>query len=300
MYKRTSFSTCVFVIVGFAGAIVTFGQTSPIISVSDPRALAQAALQLEGLIGIAINYEDVPYIYAGDIQDVAESVMSPEQKAAHPVAHVWVPRNGQISLDLSKVPGFAEQSALSSAGTLGSARLIDALITQHVKQNLPGVYTSTSSNGAFYITPTQLRGALGSLTNASPALDAKVTLAYQERTAGETLDAILKQVSQSAGVQIALGRAPFNALATTRVSIGANDEAARSVISRLLLALASRTLADGSVASLMAYHLYYDPGMRYYMMNIHGVPQSQSNGVFVATPASTTPTGQANPYSQKK
>ena len=147
------------VVAGFAAVTASFAQTSSVITVNDPRPLAQAALQLEGLIGVAINYEDVPYAYAGDMQNVTSSVMSPEQQAAHPGAEIWVPRGGQISVDLSQVPGFAQQSAIASASVASGTPLIAALIAAQASQNLPGVYTSTSSNGAFYITPAQARNA---------------------------------------------------------------------------------------------------------------------------------------------
>jgi hypothetical protein len=273
MYTRTMCSLGVAVAAGLAAVVTSFGQTASVINVNDPRALAQAALQLEELIGIAINYEDVPYAYAGDMQNVADSVMSPEQRAAHPAAQIWVPRGGQITVDLSQVPGFAQQSALASASVMSGTPLIGALMAAQASQNLPGVYTSTSSNGAFYITPAEVRNASGSLTNVTPALDTKVTLAYQDRTAGETLEAILQQVSQGIGVQIGKGAVPFNLMISAHVALGANNEAASSVLGRMFLVLSSHTKPDGSAASQLAYHLYFDPVLKNYMLNVHGVPR---------------------------
>jgi hypothetical protein len=283
---------------GLAAVAVSFAQTSSVIPVNDPRPLAQAALQLEGLIGVAINYEDVPYAYAGDMQNVTSSVMSPEQQAAHPGAEIWVPRGGQISVDLSQVPGFAQQSAIASAGVTSGVPLIAALIAAQTSHNLPGVYTLTSSNGAFYITPAQARNASGSLTNVIPALDTKITLAYQDRTAGETLDAILQQVSQGIGVQIGLGRVPVMLMVSAHVAIGANNEAASSVLGRMFLMLSSQTKPDGSAASQLAYHLYYDPRFKY-MLNVHGL-WPQLTAAPPAAPAPAAPNGQPNPYSIKK
>ncbi len=298
MYRRTMCSLGVTIAAGLAAAASGFGQISPVINVNDPRALAQAALQLERLIGVAINYEDVPYAYAGDMQNVASSVMSPEQQAAHPGAQIWVPRGGQISVDLSQVPGFAQQSAITSASVTSGAPLIAALIAAQASQNLPGVYTSTSSNGAFYITPAQVLNASGSLTHVTPALDTKVTLAYQNRTAGETLDAILQQVSQSIGVPIGQGRVPVMLMVSAPVAIGANNEAASSVLGRMFLMLSSHTRPDGSAASQLAYHLYYDPRFKY-MLNVHGL-WPQLTAAPPATTAPAAPNAQPNPYAIKK
>ena len=297
MYNRTLLAPCVSLAV-FLTTGISYGQTPSIISVNDPRALAQAALQAEKATGIAINYEDVPYAYAGDIQDVAGAVMSPEQKAANPGAQIWVPRGGQITMDLSQVPGFAQPTALTSAGLQDTAVLVSGLIGVHARLNLPGVYQSSASNGALYITPTQVRSASGALVNASSPLDSKVTFPYQERTVGEIVDLILQQVSKTSGVQISVGEAPLNLILQTRTSLGASDEAARNVFGRMFFALASRPLADGARVSQLAYHLYFEPRLRYYLLNIHGVPQL--NTPVAAQGTQPVPNAQANPFAQKK
>jgi hypothetical protein len=254
---------------------------------------------LEGRVGIAINYEDVPYAYAGDISDVTDTVMTPAQKAAYPAGHILVPRGGEISVDLMQVPGFAQRSALSLR-TIGSAApLIEALIAAHSRKGFPGVYTSTSSNGAFYIIPTQVRDASGALTNIVSALDAKVNLPYQERTVGDTLDAVLQLASKVNGVEIGLGSAPFNLMLLTRVSMSAENETARSVLGRMFLTVASQTMPDGSAASLLAYHLYYEPRLKYWILNVHSVPTSQLGLAPGQSPHPVISGAGPNPYVKK-
>ncbi len=300
MHKRTISALRIAVVAALAVVSMSFGQTLSTITVSDPRALAQAALQLERHLGIAINYEDVPYAYGGDISDVAETVMTPAQKAAHPAAHILVPRGGQISVDLSHVPGVAQQPGHPPASVGNASPLVDTLIAEHARQGFPGVYRSTLSNGAFYITPMQVRDASGALINVLPALDTKVTLPLKDRTAAETLEAVLQQVSQGSGGKIGLGSAPLNLMLSAHVNMTAASETARSVLGRMFLTLASQTMPDGSVASGLAYHLYYDPGLKYYMLNVHKVPGPQSSVAPVqAQPAAATPSG-GNPYGKKK
>jgi hypothetical protein len=299
MHKRTINLLCPAFVAALTATVTCLGQTSPTVDVSDPRALAQAALQLERLIGVAINYEDVPYAYAGDISNVTASVMTPAQRAASPVAQIIVPRGGEISVDLMQVPGLAQPSALSLTTLVSAAPLIEALIAAHSAKGFPGVYTSTSSNGAFYIIPKQVRDVSGALTNVVPALDAKVNLPYQERTAADTLDAILQQASQVNGVEIGLGSAPFNVMLSTSVSMSAANETARSVLGRMLLTLASQTLPDGSAASLLAYHLYYEPRLRYWMLNVHNISSSQSGAVPAQQTQPVASGSGSNPYSKR-
>jgi hypothetical protein len=276
------------------------GQTSSTITVNDPRALAQAALQLERQVGIAVNYEDVPYAYSGDISDVTDSVMTAAQKAAHPGAHILIPRGGQISSNLVQVPGFALKSLSNLPSIASASPLVSAIIAQNSTQGLPGNYTSTSLNGAFYIVPAQFRNASGVMTNVTPALDATITLPAAERSAADTLDLVLQQASQVAGVNIALGGAPAGLLATSRVTISAANEAARSVLGRLFLTLASQKMPDGSAASRLAYHLYYDPGLKYYLLNVHGVPGSQPSSAPAQPQPPAVTSSVPNPYVKKK
>jgi hypothetical protein len=68
----------------------------------------------------------------------------------------------------------------------------------------------------------------------------------------------------------------------------------------MFLILSSQTKPDGSAASLLAYHLYYDPRLKYYVLNVHGVPRPQPTAAPVVAPTPAAPSAQPNPYATKK
>src|SRR5436305_10799957 len=60
---------------------VSRGQTKDVtISVKDPRPIAAAALQIEQLSKVPINYEDPFLRNSADLQDVTDEVLSSAQK----------------------------------------------------------------------------------------------------------------------------------------------------------------------------------------------------------------------------
>lgn len=69
------------------------------LSVSDPRPVAAAALELERRHGIPISYEDAPYAYTSDTEDVTLKVRQDLDKYPPGKAPpVLIPRLGAIEL----------------------------------------------------------------------------------------------------------------------------------------------------------------------------------------------------------
>jgi len=78
------------------------------IEVEAHRLLATIADRLEARFGIAVNYEDPPYVALEDLEDVVSS----KQKAEQPGYQLLVPRKGRVRIEN---PSLGERAGLASA-----------------------------------------------------------------------------------------------------------------------------------------------------------------------------------------
>jgi hypothetical protein len=83
-----------------------------------------------------------------------------------------------------------------------------------------------------------------------PILDTLLIVPAGKRNAGDAIQLILDQVNGKGGGAIHLGTAPFGALAAISIDTVAGNEAARTVLARVLLLLGSTTMTNGSPTSL--------------------------------------------------
>jgi len=265
------------VVAGFAlVSILAQGQTSIHITVSDPRPLVMAAERLEQLSGIPINYEDVRYENLAEMEDVTDKVTRPEQRAmaarvfGAPGARIIVPAGGELSILAQLDPATGKITDV-----LGP---LNALLAAHQSKGLPGVYAIESLNGAFFITPSQVRNARGSLVPARSVLATPVNLPFARRTAAESLQLILDEVSKESGFKLGMGMVPVNALIQTETALGAAGEPARDIIARLLASVASAANGAGRPSPAISYQLLFSPRLRYYIFNARITPRRRRGG----------------------
>jgi hypothetical protein len=279
------FALSIVVLSGIPG----LAQTSVAIDVNDPRPLAAAVTQLEKQVGIGINFEDMPYTFAGDLKDVTATAMTQSQRSANPGVAIIVPRGGPLTIAPVSL-------ANNPASVSGVTAVLASLVGAYATAGYPGVYSSTYAHGAFFITPAQVHNSAGNAIAFSPILDTTVTLPSQARSAGDTLEAILQQVKTQTGIPVEIGQVPNGLMINAKITIGANNESARSVIARAFSMLAAGKMADGSTATLMSYRLFFDPQLKYYVFNVHGV--QPLTGPLPSIPAITS-AGAPNPYMRK-
>ncbi len=273
----------------FAGLSQSNSQSNSLeltISVDGPRPLAAAAVELQKLIGVAVNFEDAPVLYSGDIADVTSSVMTKEQAAANPSARIFVPRGGSLL--------WTSQKPIVLSG-LAVEGLVNSLVAANNAKDYTSHFKSISNAGTYFIVPTLSHISASALVSVKPILDTPVTVPAGKRNAGDAINLILDQLNSKGGSAIQLGMAPFGALATTSVDIAADNEAARNVLARLLLLLGSTTMADGSATSLFGYSLLSDPVSHNSAFSIHRVFAASRNPGSEATDA---PRAGGNPYSR--
>jgi hypothetical protein len=247
-------------------AVTALAQTTVHLDVNDPRPLAAAAELLEDQFEIPINYEDISYAYRGDIADRTNEVnakRTAEQKAAVPESRFKYldARGGSLSVDSEVPPTVA-----------GLSSVLQALVGAHLTNGLPGVYTANFADAAFFITPAQMKDSTGTWRLVTPVLDSLVSFPKRERTAYETLQTVVEQVSKLQPIQVNCCIA-FGNLWASHVTLGAQNETARSVIAKLFLSLRPQNLEDGSKVSGVSYRLQYSPQLLRYDLVLRAIPQ---------------------------
>ncbi|MBK9167950.1 MAG: hypothetical protein IPM24_10845 [Bryobacterales bacterium] len=230
----------------------------------------QAVDHLQRNYRIAINYEDPPFQFEGDIQDITDQVQNPRQRAANPNARIRVPRGGRLAMPHVPVRPGVVADALPAIGQLLSA---------YEGAGFPGRFRLLQEADALTVTPVALRTAQGEWTTVTSVLSAPVSFDRQERAAAEVLDEVLKQVSAARGVKVGLAWLPMGAFATTRVNLGADRTPAASVLRDLFREITTQirgALVSSEAGVLLSYRLLFDPGVRYYMLTVAPVPMPPS------------------------
>jgi hypothetical protein len=215
-------------------------QTPTTITNSDRRPLVGALDQLQSKIGIIINYEDVPYVNAGDLEDVS----TPQQRASAPGFHQMVPRGGTVS------------TVASGTGDLAS---LNSLLTSYRAAGLPGDFTIEHANGQAYVIASKVLAVDGAVKDVVSAMKLSITLPYSEQEAIQFESAIFSEIGKATGVKIAVGSFPRYEF-RKKIGFGASNEPARDVLARLLAAVMPSTP--------LSYRLLFDPLLKYYVLNL--------------------------------
>ncbi len=240
--------------------------TTEILTVQDPRPLSAIGAAIEVRTGVPINYEDARYEHEADLQDVTDTIMSPEQKAqARPGVRVIVPKGGTLTTSLSTDPAGPFPDFLSASTALNAA-----LQAYHGSGAFSAKFAVSTRNGALFIKPTQIRDAAGENRDSTPVLDTAVTLEHRTRRGIETLDLLAKVLSTASGYRVEVGTVPLRAMIESQVTMGAEKEAAVSVLTRLLGSVAEASGGKSDKPAL-SYAVFFDVKQRFYAINIHWV-----------------------------
>jgi hypothetical protein len=231
-------------------------QTPIHISLNQSRSLEVALNQVEKALGIPINYEDPRLACASELQDVTAQVQSAAQRAANPNAHIIVPKASAVSVDsiLPSVPQPGDEVSL-----------VTQLRTQYEANGQPGRFIAKQVGSVLTVEPSAARGPDCQWSTVTPAMETKISFPAQARDARETLSLILDAVTKLVGIKVGLANLPMVAFANRSVTSGAADEAANIVLVRLFEQLSSAGQSNYS------YHLFYDPGLKYYLMDIAAI-----------------------------
>lgn len=241
------------------------------ISVQDPRPLSAIAAAIEARTGVPINYEDARYENAADLQDITDSIMTPEQKAqAIPGVRVVVPKGGSLTalVTVNLKGPFPDLLGASNA-------LANAINAYNSSPAFSAEFEMNSRDGVLYVEPRRIRDGAGQLRGISPVLSTPITLERRERTGLETLGLITSQLSKTTGYRVEIGTVPLYAMITSQVTFGSDNERAETVVTRLLAAVAAAAAGRGG-SQAFSYAMLFD--VRHgYAINVHSVPSVNRN-----------------------
>lgn len=250
----------VFVAIGCMICVRAYGQNE----VNDPRPLLAAINQLQATYGVAINYEDPPFQFAGDSEDVTDKVQRPEQRAANPSVRIRIPRGGPLRW----TPALIRQGNVADA-----TPTVAQLLTLYQNEGYPGRFQMLHVSGAISVVPVAIKTERGEWHSVSPMFSTNVSIEARDRSAGELIEEILRQVSQRRGVKIGLAVAPIGMLSNVRTSIGLREVPAATILNDLFQEITRQAQPSGqSATSLITYRLLFDPGQRYYLLTLAPVP----------------------------
>jgi hypothetical protein len=221
--------------------------------VNDRRPIAKAITMLEARYGWIITYEDPPYVYPADIADVTDNVrrdLDKYPKGAAP--RVLVPQGGELSFDYD----VTSQTGLPTDPVTVLQQLLMA--STHY-----GQFRLEQDRGIIHVIPTASKGASGKLAGTKSVLDTLITLPAKERTGIQTLEAVCAAISHATGVRVIVGTVPLNLFMQHKDQQGVAGQQARQVLVQLFEMMGNERK--------LSWQLFYGPGTKRYVLNIHMV-----------------------------
>lgn len=233
------------------------------LSVSDPRPVAKAIEVLSQRHGIAVTYEDPPYAFDGDLQDVTAAVARSPLQPGH---RVLVPRGGAIQLSYSLSP------------STGKIENPDAVIRKVLATHLANggsQFDLIRQDDVFHVVPARVKNSAGVLAPTHSVLATRITLLVQPRSGAQMVDAICNAVS-TAKVRVVVGMAPESALASEQVVEGGTNEPARDILSRSLTQVSKEAERRMGAERQYVWQLLFDPSSKMYFLNLRLLPRSEA------------------------
>lgn len=234
------------------------------VNIDAPRPARDAVQKIEQLSRSGINYEDLTYNFADDLQDVTGSVLTAEQRAAKPDVRIIVPKSGRFS---ATIPAEPMTNTLIGDVPISNA-LNTVLSAAHAAKSVPGEFRVDLHSGHFFVEPVRGHRADGTEEAVQPILSRIVTTDEQVATGRSLIEGVLQQVSKSAGVKIVLGMIPVAQLYGNKVTVKAGTEPAKYALSRILAAVFTNSKGDPIPVS---YQMLFEPTGRFYVFNVHTI-----------------------------
>ena len=239
-----------------------YAQTN--IQINNPRPMAEAALEIERMFSLAINYEDCSYVHSEDISDVTDREVKAETRLAYPKFRLLVPRATSLSLRLSEAQSKSLlESATAAIGSYNSA----SRSTQ---------FRLLEDQQSFTLLPSTCRSSDGSVKAFASPLEILVTLPAGPKNAGQLLNLVLQQLSKTSTYTVNLGQLPLTSFLNNSIMVSPGTHTGRSAIGQIIRATLGASIVRDSKETLNgSYHLYFDPGLKVFMLNVHALPSAE-------------------------
>ncbi|HEY0797165.1 MAG TPA: hypothetical protein VGD64_15440 [Acidisarcina sp.] len=231
-------------------ANITHDAVGLTVDAREARPLRQAVYAMRSEFGWVVDYEDPIYNGPADLVDDT----SPTWRATHPnLPGVTRPAGERFQFTIPEP--FA-----GASGPQGSDE-------QHALEQMVVAYSSGGNPGKFKAIPegSNRFAVVGTGPSQQDGLfEKKITLERADRTAAETLAAILEQTSHLVGKNVGLGLAPVGALLRSHIVMGGTDLPGRQALAMVL---------DSTHLNLV-WEALYDADTDQYLVNIEPVIKS--------------------------
>jgi hypothetical protein len=225
------------------------------LSVEDSRPVAKAIMILESTYGWVITYEDPPYAYAGDIDDITQKVRKDLDKFKPGQApKVLIPKERTLSFEYD-----VDQTNLPS----DPAIVVQRLLAENRKSGGSSEFRLEKVAKTIHVIPSSIKDKSGKLTHTKPVLDAVIGLPAKQRNGLQTLEAICDAISKAAHVRVVVGTVPIRLLVHHEDKKALKFGKAREALVEFL-----QRLGTGVHFS---WQLLYGPDVKMYALNIHVV-----------------------------
>ena len=247
---------------------IASGQVPLDTTVNDPRPMMAMADHLQQQFGIAINYEDPPFAYKDDIRDITGQVQNPRQRQANPNVRILVPRGGALSM-----PAVSVRHGQPADAAVALERAKSA----HEAASFPGKFRISQTALAVFVEPQQVQRPSGEWSDVPSVLSVPISFPRERRTATDTLSLIVALAVKRGGTRIDIAAVPMVAFANSEVELGVSVQPARAALVSLFEQMSARIIPDGRQRTLFSYRLLFDPGLRYYLLSVAPVPNTEPN-----------------------
>jgi hypothetical protein len=235
------------------------------------RSLPEAVDALDKRYGYVITVETPPYVYEGDLQD-ERALRNPSSLSKSTAPPIMVEKG--VPLNLSLPPA-------ATVDRVGVSSIVRQL-AQNGSTGDHGAHFRVEQDGDdFHIIPSEVRDAKGNWVAYTPLFDTRISIPMKERSMLDTVQAVCDALGAANHVSVRLLVYPLNTLHYTNSTVGASDEAARSVLTRALTGLDRK----------LTWRVFYDIPMNSYLLSILFVQDRTK----LATPRQAIPAAQTPP-----
>jgi hypothetical protein len=212
--------------------------------------VAEALLRLQDRYGWIITYEDPPYVHEDDVVDntVVPDPSAPARRALDPKGR---------RLEVGDLPDPGERV---DPGSL----IRRVLAADAARVGGAGMFDLRRTDEMWHVVPAQIRDREGRWVRVRAVLDAPLSITAEERSLHDLIEVICRAVSEETGFKIWKGTAPWGYFQQRRVTLGADQEPARTVLLRAL----------GTTGRSWSWRLLYAPGDAAFALNIAERPSA--------------------------
>lgn len=225
---------------------------SATVTANDPRPLDQAINAISEEYGWPIDYEDPPYIGGAELVDSGD----PQWLAAHPSPYGhpksrWIPAGGFFQSEFPESP-------TTRISPLEEEAVLRKIVADYNQTGNPGKFTvRKEAEGRFAVVGEYVKNEAGQNVPVVPVLDTLISIPAGTRSATETVDLILSNVSSATGVKVGRGASPMN-IHKPIVTLGADRVPARTLLLQAL----------EPYGTIFIWRMLYSTPLKLYLLNL--------------------------------